>query len=226
MPPKSTQSLDELRAQARRTFRYWPIYLMLRLREVEQHLTPQERTQLGAIPGTQPLLVTPNSLHPDTAILVEYGLLDGSEDLPEVQSPPPLELPPADDYLFRVGTTLSGNRLKSITISLDFVALLASQPLRVELMRVREQDSRTLQIAGEAFTQMSTDISPQAALEAARLWAVLHGSRLLDWSTIPAEVMADFLPTTPVSSTSDNGHRSRPLPPHRRRGRGLFRDPN
>ena len=39
-------SLDELRDLARRTYRYWPIYLVLRLRELEQHLDPDDRPAL------------------------------------------------------------------------------------------------------------------------------------------------------------------------------------
>ena len=44
-----TPNLDELRGQARSSYRYWHIYLMLRLREVEQHLTPAEKEEVGMV---------------------------------------------------------------------------------------------------------------------------------------------------------------------------------
>ena len=39
-------NLADLRAHARLTYRYWIIYLILRLRELEQHLDPSEQAFL------------------------------------------------------------------------------------------------------------------------------------------------------------------------------------
>jgi hypothetical protein len=36
---------------------------------------------------------------------------------------------------------------------------------------------------------MLVDLSPELAFEAARLWAVLHEARLLDWQPIPDTVL-------------------------------------
>jgi hypothetical protein len=111
-----------------------PIYLMLRLREVEQHLSPAEHQQLGAVLTNRPLLETTQKTNQDISILIEYGLLDGTETLAQIEPPPPTTLPTADDYFFRVGPTLVKSGFKSDYTSLDFVALLASQPRRVEIL--------------------------------------------------------------------------------------------
>jgi hypothetical protein len=76
-------SLHELRAQARITYRYWHIFLMLRLREIETHLTQAERDVLGQV-------VAPKPMNLLTATLIEYDLLMGDETLPDIPLPPPL----------------------------------------------------------------------------------------------------------------------------------------
>jgi len=188
-------SLDELRAQARQTFRYWPIYLMLRLRQLEQHLSPEERAHLG-MGDTQEV---PRLRTGDTAILREYGLLSGDEALPVVDVPPAV-IPLADSYRLEV-------RASGATVSLFMLADSAS----VELLRVRTQDQATLEDAAQAFQRMSDELSPQMAYDAARLWAALHGARLLDWIS-PAQEQAPEQSLTLA------------LPP-RKRGRGAFREP-
>jgi hypothetical protein len=219
MPPRTTQSLEDLRSQARLTFRYWPIYLQLRLREVEQHLSPAERQALG----THPPQLAPQNPRVDLSILLEYGLWKAEEIVPEITEPPLLALPVADDYFFRVGTTLTQKGFVQAFVSLDAVAVQRGNILRLELLRVRVEDSASLHLAGKLFNRIATDLSVKIALQSARLWALLHGARLLQWCSIPPQYLAQF---TPHRLTVDVPVQSKqPTLPPRKRGKGVFRDP-
>jgi len=101
----------------------------------------------------------------------------------------------------------------------DGVALMCeaqheSDLLRLELLRTEAVYADDLMTATTIFMQIQADVSPDAALEAARLWAVLHGSRQLAWQAMK---------TLDVEANGQT--RSAALPP-RRRGRGQFRSPN
>jgi hypothetical protein len=223
MPPKSSQSLDDLRSHARLSYRYWPIYLYLRLREVEQHLTSAERAALGE---PKPKVGT-TATNLDLSILIEYGLWKEDEIVPEIDEPALSELPSAENYLFRVGASLTSKGFSQDFCSLNLVAVLAEQALHLELLRVRNTDARTLSTAGKLFNRIAEEVSPQVAYESARLWAALHGARSLNWLPVPRQMLNDFVPdlfTVSHSQVSQNG-KARPLPP-RKRGKGMFRDPN
>jgi hypothetical protein len=218
-----TPGLDELRGQARRTYRYWPIYLMLRLREVEQHLTPTQIDELGPVVGFDPLASAslPARIPSDgrLALLVEYGLL--TDDVYPLDLPVnALPLPAADDYLFRTGVSLINGQWNSSCVSLDFVAHQANTLLRIELLRTATSCSELVTTIVEVFTRISIDLSADVAFDAARYYALIHGARVLDWQPVPAHLAAQFLPE--VHST--NG--TEPVLPRRRRGRGHFRTPN
>lgn len=194
-------SLDELRTQARRTYRYWPLYLLLRLREVEQHLTSAQRDELGAVLGavtTAPSVV--EAAEWDIALLVEYGLLQGGEPLPTTAPPAPLRWIEGECRGFVVNAA-----------ALEFSLETAQQQYRVALLRTTNQHSAVLQAAATVFNQIALELSPPAALEAAQVWAALHGARALDWQMHPLE------PTLTSTVT--------PALPPRRRGRGFFRTP-
>jgi hypothetical protein len=223
MPPKTTQSLEDLRIQARLTFRYWPIYLQLRLREVEQHLSPSERQALGS----KPAQLAPKNTALDLSILLEYGLWKEDEIVPEIAEPPNLAVPAAESYFFRVGTSLSQKGFLKAFISLDAVAVQQGTVLRLELLRVRLEDAEHLNLAGKLFNRISVELSVDVALEAARLWALLHGARLLQWGTVPSHYLAQFAPQVLISEPpppSTNG--KHPSLPPRKRGKGVFRDPS
>jgi hypothetical protein len=196
-------SIDELRMQARRTYRYWPLYLLLRLREVEQHLTSTQRDELGSVLGEAALPSAPAAITDgwDTRLLVEYGLLQGDEPLPTTPPPPTLRWLDGECRGFIVNGT-----------ALEFIMETEQQQVRVELLRTTHQHSQTLHEAAAILNQMAFELTPQTALETARLWAAWHGSRRLDWHSTP------LMPTiTPALTPS--------LPP-RRRGRGFMRTPN
>jgi hypothetical protein len=198
-------SIDELRTQARRTYRYWHLYLLLRLREVEQHLTPAQRDELGSVLGlatdTAPPLPAAVAGSWDVSLLVEYRLLQGDEPLPNTPPPPPLRWIEGECRGFVVNDT-----------ALEFSLETDQQQYRVELLRTTHQHSAVLQAAATIFNQLTFELTPQTALETAQLWAALHGARPLDWHSTP------LIPTVTTSPT--------PTLPLRRRGRGFMRTPN
>jgi len=164
MTSKPTQSLDDLRAQARLTYRYWPIYLMLRLREAEQHLTPDQRRALPS--GVSSTL--------DVSRLVTYGLWNSDLPLPKITPPPPLML-------------LNETSLQIQAAAGESATLLAqSDGVQVVLMRSPAHALSTLQQIAAQFEAMARDYPAQTVLDDARLWAALHGARSLDWEALSA----------------------------------------
>jgi hypothetical protein len=161
-------SLHELRAQARITYRYWHIYLMLRLREIETHLTQAERDELGQV-------VAPKPMNLLTATLIEYDLLMGDETLPDIPLPPPLALPEGTLGFYVLETSLYA----------------ISDKQRLALMRVDAHDVDALQEACEIFNTMLEELAPDMVLDCARWWALLQGAVALDWqnsdATAPAQ---------------------------------------
>jgi hypothetical protein len=215
MPLKPTPSLDALRAQAQANFRYWHIYLMLRWREVEQHLSASDRQALPPLP-----LTTPESL--DTHLLRTYGLLTGEEVLPTIAPLPTLAPLVADDFFYRVGVTLTTRGFLTACVSLDYVSVYAGQVAHLELLRVQPEDEASLQTAQTALQQMAHDHSHEIALQAARLWAVLQGAiPATNWQAVPNDALATFLP----KDSSATAQVTPSLPP-RKRGKGQFRDPH
>jgi hypothetical protein len=218
-------SLDDLRVQARLTYRYWPIYLMLRLREIDQHLTLAQLAELGSLPEmpktTLPITRSAATSATVTALLVEYGLLSES-DLPPAVALPFLSPLAAADYRFQAGPTWSGQQFHPTWMALDVLAYQNNTLLHLELLRTTTDHLNDLKTAASTFTQMSADLSPNTALEAARMWAALHGSRALTWQPVTSAQLAalDGLNAEMTSTVQSASH---PLPPHRRRGKGQFR---
>ncbi len=187
-------SLDELRDHARRTYRYWPIYLVLRLRELEQHLDPDNRPALLSASGTLP--------PPDVSGLVQAGLWRGR--IPAGTTPPSsLTIPDGATLCFEVQTT-------SDTATLVALAQGVYEIHQVEIMRVPFAHKDVLTKAVDHFNLVVLS-DPVAALDAARLWATLHGARALDWQQVSVAITDTASPT--------------PSLPPRRRGKGQFRTP-
>ncbi len=169
MSTRATPSLDELRSQARRTFRTWPIYLMLRLRDVEQHLTPAQRAALGPVLGVgtpDPIMPLPESIARDgrLTLLIEYRLLP-DEDLLLKPLPVLAERPAVTTCHFHVAAQSAG-------VALMCEAQHEADVLRLELLRTEGSYIDDLKTAATLFMNIQTDVSSDATLEAARLWAV------------------------------------------------------
>ena len=159
-------NLADLRAHARLTYRYWIIYLILRLRELEQHLDPSEQAFL--LP-TRPM----NELEE----LVKLGLWEGAMP-PDVQPPPILILPDSESVRFEVVTTPHHATL---------IAQTATQ--QVDLLCSPIDYHPTLTESAARFNQMAPTL-PREALLAARLWAACHGSRALMWRELASTLDA------------------------------------
>jgi hypothetical protein len=223
-----TQSLDDLRVQARLTFRYWPIYLMLRQREVDRHLTTQERQLLGT---TRPTVVWVES-NKTVELLTRYGLWREGLPMDEKQKIEYLTLPEGGQYFFRVGKSLTTHGFQSKTVSLDVVSVAANGVKRLELMRVQVSDRNTLEIACKLLNRIAEEFTFDLAVNSARWWAAAQGSRLLTWVGIPKEFVNEFMPglpsLAPVATTTADKVETVEIPklPQRRRGKGKFREPN
>jgi len=181
-----TTNLADLRAHARLTYRYWSIYLILRLRELEQHLDPAER----------PPLLTMHATHAPQGIEVlhELGLWEGDMP-PEADTPPLLTLPDDTSLRFAVVTTT------------HHATLVARTPTQqVDLLCSPIAHHPTLTESADRFNELAPTL-PREALVAARLWAACHGSRALMWRELASTLEA----TAPL--------------PSRRRGKGIFRNP-
>ena len=187
-----TASLDELRDHARRTYRYWPIYLVLRLRELEQHIDPDDRPAL---------LGSSVAILPDVSGLVQAGLWRGRVPA-GTTSPPSLAIPDGATLCFEVQTT--------DTAMLVALAQGTYEIQQVEIMRVPLAHQDVLTKAVDHFNRVVLS-DPKAALDAARLWAALHGARALDWQQVSVTATDTASPT--------------PSLPPRRRGKGQFRTP-
>ena len=172
-----TASLDELRDHARRTYRYWPIYLVLRLRELEQHLDPDDRPALLGSSG---------ATLPDVSGLVQAGLWRGRVPA-GTASPPTLTIPDGATLCFEVQTT-------SDTATLVALAQGAYEIQQVEIMRVPSAHEDVLTKAVEYFNRVVLSDSV-AALDTARLWAALHGARALDWQQVSVTTTDTASPT-------------------------------
>jgi len=171
-------SLEELRDHARQTYRYWPIYLVLRLRELEQHLDPDDRPALLGSSGGATL--------PDVSGLVQAGLWRGR--IPAgTTSPPSLNIPDGASPCFEVQTA-------SETATLVALAQGAYEIHQVEIMRVPSAHEDVLTKAVEYFNCVVLS-DPVAALDTARLWATLHGARALDWQQVSVTTTDTASPT-------------------------------
>jgi hypothetical protein len=155
----SQQNLAELRAQARMTYRYWHIYLMLRLREIEQHLAPEERATLS--------LPAPTA-KPDARILHEAGLLPEGALLAEI---PTLTIPEATHHSFLVQPQWDGTH--TLLAQADEHTLL--------IMRVLAEHHATLNDACERFNALLYQHDAQAIFPLAQAWAISQGARRLEW---------------------------------------------
>jgi hypothetical protein len=136
---------------------------MLRLREAEQHLTPDQKRALSA--GVSSTL--------DVSRLITYGLWDSDLPLPKITPPPLLML-------------LNGAAVQIQATAGDSTTLLAqSDGVQVILMRSPAHTLPTLQQITAQFNALLREYPAQTVLDDARLWATLHGARSLDWEDIP-----------------------------------------
>ena len=174
-----TSNLDELRDHARRTYRYWPIYLVLRLRELEQHLDPDDRPALLSSSGSSTL--------PDVFGLVQAGLWQGQVPAGTVL-PPPIAIPDGATLCFEVETAPN-------TVTLIALAQGTDEIHQVEIMRVPSAHQDVLELAVDYFNRVVLS-DPLKALDAARFWAALHGARVLGWQQVSVAATKTASPST------------------------------
>lgn len=202
--------IQQLQTQARRSYRYWPVLLVLRIRHLEQHVSAEQLADL-------PLLMTSSGTAPDLSILTEYGL-PTPEQLPSLTVPELEDCPAAHAYFFRVG---QGDDF----ITLDLLRSSKSDYLAYELLRMTLEDHWYLGKAVVCLDRMLADLSPPEALRQAKLWSLLHGGMPQSWAIVPqseqqllpehreAERAAvEPMPVQTQTKTVFNGNGDRPSP--------------
>ena len=174
--------MQQLQTQARRSFRYWPVLLVLRMRQLEQHVTSEQLADL-------PLLMTSSGIVPDVSVLTEYGL-PTPEQLPSLAMPELEECPPARSYFFRAG---KGENYAT----LDLLRSSDAEYHTYETMRMALEDQRYLQKAAVCLDRIIADLGPAEALRQAKLWSLLHGCVPQSWVIVPQSEQ-EIIEDTPV----------------------------
>ena len=183
--------MQQLQTQARRSFRYWPVLLILRMRQLEQHVTSEQLADL-------PSLTTSSGTVPDVSILTEYRL-PTPEQLPSLVMPELEDCPPARSYFFRVGKGTDYATLDLLRSSDEYHIY--------ETMRMTLEDQRYLQKAVVCLDRIIADLGPPEALRQAKLWALLHGCVPQSWEIVPQseQELIEHTPVPEPVETQTNG---------------------
>ena len=162
--------MQQLQTQARRSYRYWPVLLILRMRHLEQHVSAEQLADL-------PLLTASSGTVLDVSILTEYGL-PTPEQLPSLTVPQLEDCPAARSYFFRVG---QGENY----VTLDLLRSSESDYHAYELLRMTPEDHWYLGKAVVCLDRMLAALGPPEALRQAKLWSLLHGGMPQSWAIVP-----------------------------------------
>jgi hypothetical protein len=165
-----TDNMQQLQTQARRSYRYWPVLLILRMRHLEQHVTTEQLAEL-------PLLTMSSGAVLDVSILTEYGL-PTPDQLPSLAIPELEDCPAARSYFFRVG---QGENY----VTLDLLRSSDSEYYAYEVLRMTLEDHWYLQKAVVCLDRILADLGPSEALRQAKLWSLLHDGMPQSWAVVP-----------------------------------------
>jgi hypothetical protein len=169
----SDQNLAELKSQARRVYRHWPVFLMLQIRRAEKHLDP-----------TQP---------------AEERLAEGSDELAIIQQ---MNFPARDEYKgfpLPLREALAQTRARfwfrngappddTDVAVLDLIRFRANGDYhRRELLRVSDEDSWFVERAADEFNRALDGYGVDVVFNAARLWASFSSGITLPWQAVAAD---------------------------------------
>ncbi len=180
----------ELAQQARWAYRYWPLFLVRRVRQLERHagghfLTVIPPSSRAPIPSSTRWVA-----ESEVEILREYDLPLPNE-LPHVLMPNLMRLPAAERCWFHAGPLPGDNPL----YTLDLLRLEKKRPsqsveprcFRLEVMRVEAHFGWYLDDAARCLDRMAARLDYELTLQAARIWSVLHGGEPQNWVLVAAD---------------------------------------
>jgi hypothetical protein len=169
----SDQNLAELKTQARRIYRHWPVFLILQIRNAEKHLDTEQPKKQRMADSSDELQIIRQMNFP---VKEEYDNLP----LPQRES---LSQSGAR-FWFRSGSLPDDETVEV----LDLIRLRANGDYhRRELLRVGLEDSWFVERATQEFNRALDGYGVDAVFNAARLWASFSDGVTLPWETVDAD---------------------------------------
>jgi hypothetical protein len=169
----SDQNLAELKTQARRIYRHWPVFLMLQIRNAEKHLDTEQPEEQRMAEGSDELQIIRQMNFP---VKEEYD----SFPLPQRET---LSQSGAR-FWFRAGVLPDDD---SVAV-LDLIRFRANGDYhRRELLRVTESDGWFAERATQEFNRALDGYGVDAVFNAARLWASFSNGVTLPWEAVDAD---------------------------------------
>ncbi len=204
----------ELAQQARAAYRYWPLFLVRRVRQLERHVNGQVVTVIP--PSTS--APVPSSARwvteADVAVLRESGL-PLPDELPRAMMPERMRLPAAEQCWFHAGPLPGVEGLYTLNLLRQETGqpTQSAEPrcFRLELMRVEAHVGWYLEDAARSLERMAEQLGYEVSLQAARIWSVLHGGEPQAWTPVSVDDMPSYSPT---EATANQETLARRTPKH------------
>jgi hypothetical protein len=169
----SEQNLAELKTQARRIYRHWPVYLMLQIRNAEKHLDTEQSTEQRLAEGSDELQIIRQM---DFPVKEEYD----SFPLPQRET-----LSQSGARFWFRGGSLPDDETVAV---LDLIRFRANGDYhRRELLRVANDDSWFVERAAQEFNRALDGYGVDAVFNSARLWTSFSNGVTLPWEAVDAD---------------------------------------
>jgi hypothetical protein len=169
----SDQNLAELKTQARRIYRHWPVFLMLQIRNAENHMDTDTDNEQRLAEGSDELQIIRQMNFPVKDEYAEYSLPQ-RESLSQTGA----------RFWFRSGP-LSDDETIAV---LDLIRFRANGDYhRRELLRVTNDDSWFVERAAQEFNRALDGYGVDAVFNAAQLWSSFSDGVTLPWETVEAD---------------------------------------
>lgn len=196
----------ELAQQARSAYRYWPLFLVRRVRQLERHVGAKFTTVIPP-PSSVPMSISARWVAAtDVAVLREYGL-PLPDELPRVAMPDLMRLPSAEKFWFHAAPIAGDDRLYALTFLRQEhrrpSQSAAPRSFRLELMRVEARFGWYLDGAAHCLERMAARLGYEVAFQAARIWSVLHGGEPQSWKLVPADDLPVYLQSDALAPKGD-----------------------
>jgi hypothetical protein len=168
-----SENLGELKAQARRIYRHWPVFLMLQIRRAEKHLDTEESGEQRLAEGSDELEIIRQMNFPVTKDYDNFPLPQ-RESLSQTGT----------RFWFRSGAPPDNN---AVTV-LDLIRFRANGDYdRRELLRVAPVDSWFVEQPAQEFNRALDGYGVDVVFNAARLWASFSEGVTLSWEAVDAD---------------------------------------
>jgi len=168
----SETNLAELKNQARRVYRHWPVFLLLQIRRAEKHLGAEQIGEQCLAEGSDELDIIRQMNFPVQEEYSRYPL-------------PPREslVQTGTRFWFRAGSPPEENAVAA----LDLIRFCPDGHYhRRELLRVANVDSWFVERAAQEFNRALDGYGVEVVFNAARLWASFSRGVTLAWETVTA----------------------------------------